>query len=112
MPSKLKEQLARAKEVKRSPMFSDLKPGVTAWLGKSPTDRRIQAEFQDEPVGNSIHFHVINGAWDGTLNCDDEDEGSLQIVDERGEVHENVYIVDIEESLSFPDDDDEDDIPY
>ncbi|RWB95623.1 MAG: hypothetical protein EOQ56_28150 [Mesorhizobium sp.] len=79
--------------LKRSWFFSDLKPGMVAWLGCTPNDRRIQVDF-DTAASAGLGFYVINGAWRGVLY--EGDEGCLYIIDERGERHQPVYIVEVE----------------
>lgn len=83
-------------KAKRSFNFSDLGPNVTARLGFTPTDDRHLVSFEEPDKDlNRIYINVMNGGWGGWLNCDEE--GSLQIVDDRGKIHERIYIVDVME---------------
>ncbi|MER9176234.1 hypothetical protein NKH72_21900 [Mesorhizobium sp. M0955] len=85
---------------KRSWLFADLKPNMVAWLGATPDDRRIRADF-DTIASAGLGFYVSNGAWRGVLY--EGDEGCLYIIDERGERHESVYIVEVEGGLECRD---------
>jgi hypothetical protein len=95
--------------ISRSWSFSDLKPGMIAWLGATPTDKRIQCDFDTLPSAG-LGFYVINGNWRGTLY--EGDEGCLYIIDERGERHDLVYIVDVEKRTEEDRPIGEDEVPF
>jgi hypothetical protein len=73
--------------------FSDLKLGTIAWLGLSPTEKRIQCDFDNHHSDGGLGFFVLNGAWRGRLYS----SSTLHIIDERGTRHEPVFIVEIQE---------------
>ncbi|WP_456868409.1 hypothetical protein [Galbibacter sp. BG1] len=74
--------------------FDDILPNCVVWLGKSPDERRIECDFDGQKADGSKGFLVINGAWRGRLY--EGEEGCLYIIDNRGDRHEPIYIVDIE----------------
>ncbi|AGC36133.1 hypothetical protein B7L88_gp155 [Rhizobium phage RHEph10] len=83
----------------------------TAWLGGSPTDKRIEASFEEIGEDGGIPFYVNNGGWNGTL-YQEPIEGALHIIDARGVRHDAVYIVELVENALEQAETDEDRIPY
>lgn len=87
--------------------FDSIKGGTLAWLGSTPGEKRIQCDFGSVWKGEA-EFHVLNGAWNGTLY---DGPSGLHIIDERGGRHEPIFITEICERISFVSDD-VDQIPF
>jgi hypothetical protein len=86
--------------------FTDIEVGMIAWLGSSPTDRRIKCQFETKPSLAGSRFYVQNGAWYGTLFP--REDGNFLIVDERGTTHDPIFFVEIiehQDCLQTADDD-------
>lgn len=104
--------------IKRSWMFGDLKPGMTASLGPTPSDIYVHAAIERREDDGGWRFWVINGAWHGSLYEqhvtyeNGEECNVLYIVDERGERHEPVYIIDVKEPKKPVPVEDDDEVPY
>lgn len=65
----------------------------TAWLGNTPTDKRIECQFDSYGSDEKLAFTVLNGGWNGLIY--EKDDGWAISVCATGDEYLGIHLVEL-----------------